>query len=177
MFDWKSVGGLVGSFAPMIGTALAGPVGGVVGGIIARELGVAATPEAVMDVIRKSPVAKGTLERLEVDRGTEWAEFSAEGEVLEMYRLEAEAARGMTGPLAAVGNFFRAAWRPAFGFTASMIVAGIGYAIFKAATSGDVLVLAGIGSLLASGAIFFGGVLGVLGVYVNGRTAEKKAGA
>ena len=54
--DWKSLGGtLIKSGAPIIGTALGGPLGGLIAGglgdVLANALGVEATPDAVNNAI------------------------------------------------------------------------------------------------------------------------------
>lgn len=58
--DWKSLGGeLIKAGAPVIGTAILGPMGGTIGGIlgdiVARSLGVENTPDAIDNAIKTMP--------------------------------------------------------------------------------------------------------------------------
>lgn len=99
--DWKSIAGLVGPFAPTIGTVLgtviAGPIGARIGGSIggiagealAAAFGVEPTPEAVQDAITKDPNAAEKLQNLETEKGQE---ILAAAQV-EIKRLEEETAQ------------------------------------------------------------------------------------
>ena len=52
MSDWASVSGWVSKFAPMIGTALGGPLGGAAGALLASALGTKdASPESIQKAI------------------------------------------------------------------------------------------------------------------------------
>lgn len=58
--DWKSLGGeLIRKGAPIIGTAIGGPMGGTIGGvlgdIVARQLGVENTPDAIDSALKTMP--------------------------------------------------------------------------------------------------------------------------
>ena len=46
-WSWDGVKNLISSAAPMLGTALGGPAGAAVGGLIAKALGVEESPEAI----------------------------------------------------------------------------------------------------------------------------------
>lgn len=62
---WSDVKTLVGNAAPLLGTALAGPAGGVAGTLIAKALGVDETPEAVAAEIKRDPQALVKLREIE----------------------------------------------------------------------------------------------------------------
>lgn len=72
--DWKTVGSAVKKFAPILGTALGGPVGGAAGGIIsvvASALGCDPEPDAVMKAIEADPEAARKLKTVEIENATE----------------------------------------------------------------------------------------------------------
>jgi phage tail tape-measure protein len=61
---WKDVGKLVGQAAPVLGTALGGPAGGVLGSIIANAFGVEDNPDAVARAVQNDPQAALKLKEL-----------------------------------------------------------------------------------------------------------------
>ena len=65
--DWSSIGKLLGVAAPIVGTALGGPAGAAVGGLIAEMLGVDSEPDAVANAIKADPNIVVKLKQLEVD--------------------------------------------------------------------------------------------------------------
>lgn len=69
-FDWKSVAAMVGKVAPMLGTAIGGPVGGAVGtgiSLLSKALGVEETPDAIMEAIKTDPTAYAKIKQAELD--------------------------------------------------------------------------------------------------------------
>tara|TARA_B110000014_G_C19874009_1_gene452445 strand:- start:161 stop:664 length:504 start_codon:yes stop_codon:yes gene_type:complete len=74
--DWKSLAGKLSGFAPVIGTAIGGPAGGIVGSMIASALGVNDSPEAVMKELKNNPDAYLTLKKLESDEKVKLQEFA-----------------------------------------------------------------------------------------------------
>jgi len=66
-FSWGDVGKLVGSAAPIVGTALGGPAGGAVGSMIASLLGVEDKPDAVASAIKADPSIVVKMKELEVE--------------------------------------------------------------------------------------------------------------
>ena len=56
-WSWDGVKNLISSAAPMLGTALGGPAGAAVGGLIAKALGVEESPEAIEAELRRDPAA------------------------------------------------------------------------------------------------------------------------
>lgn len=49
--DWKDIENAVAKVSPFLGTALGGPVGGAVGALISKSLGVKESPEAVLSAL------------------------------------------------------------------------------------------------------------------------------
>ena len=65
--NWKKLSKIVGKAAPLVGTALGGPAGGTIGGMIANALGVEETPEAIEHAIKNDPDALVKLKQFEYD--------------------------------------------------------------------------------------------------------------
>jgi len=63
--DWLSVGRKIADVAPMLGTALGGPAGTILGALVASTLGTGGSPEAVMNAIVADPDAALKLKELE----------------------------------------------------------------------------------------------------------------
>ena len=74
--DWKKVAGLVGQAAPILGTALGGPMGGAAGSLVASVLGVDNTPDAVAQAIKQDPQAAIKIKQLELEHSTELARIA-----------------------------------------------------------------------------------------------------
>jgi len=74
--DWKSLAGKLSSFAPIIGTAIGGPAGGIVGAMVAAALGVDESPEAVANELKHNPAAYLKLKKLESDERVKMQEFA-----------------------------------------------------------------------------------------------------
>ena len=66
-WSWDGVKNLISSAAPMLGTALGGPAGAAVGGLITKALGVEESPEAIEAELRRDPAALLKLKGLEAD--------------------------------------------------------------------------------------------------------------
>lgn len=96
-FDWRSIAGAVAPIAPklgaVLGTAIAGPFGSVIGGLagnaIAAALGTEETPEAVGKAIAEDPQAAQKIQAVEAERGQE---ILAQAQV-EIKRIEQETER------------------------------------------------------------------------------------
>lgn len=74
--NWSDIKGLLGSAAPMIGTAIGGPAGAAIGAIVASGLGVENTPKAVSDAIKNDPDAFVKLKQIEADNGASLREYA-----------------------------------------------------------------------------------------------------
>lgn len=67
--DWSDIGKLVARAAPVLGTALGGPVGATAGALVASIFGVEATPHEVEKAIHSDPEAAIKLRQLEMENG------------------------------------------------------------------------------------------------------------
>jgi phage tail tape-measure protein len=55
--NWSDIGNIVGRAAPVVGTLLGGPAGGMVGGLIANALNVSPDPDSVNAALASDPDA------------------------------------------------------------------------------------------------------------------------
>lgn len=74
--DWKSLVGKLSGFAPVIGTAIGGPAGGIVGSMVAAALGVEETPEAIAKELKHNKEAYIKLKKLESDERLKLQEYA-----------------------------------------------------------------------------------------------------
>jgi hypothetical protein len=126
MADWKDIAGIVGKSAPLLGTLLAGPAGGAVGGIIASVLGTSASADDVSAALA-NPDAAVKLRQIEADRQEKLAELAAD-------QAKAEIA-GAVSALQSVNQTMQAeagsdhwptyTWRPFIGFVTGTMAFGV----------------------------------------------------
>jgi hypothetical protein len=64
--NWSDIAGAVGKAAPILGTALGGPLGGVAGALIASALGTSNDPDAVNTALAADPAALEKLKEAEM---------------------------------------------------------------------------------------------------------------
>lgn len=189
--DWISVakavaplapilGGLIGGFIPFPGAAMAGQA---IGSVIARQLGVPATPQAVNDALARM-THEEKLAALQA--ATERARIEVQGfvEVEKQYFETIRAAVGETGQtmraeiLPENRHWFYTGWRPAAGWIFDFYAAVFG-GILAWATLRAVFVDPDALKVLTDAwpifAAFFGILAAMVGVYVIGRSQEKSA--
>uniref|UniRef100_Q07QB3 Holin of 3TMs, for gene-transfer release n=1 Tax=Rhodopseudomonas palustris (strain BisA53) TaxID=316055 RepID=Q07QB3_RHOP5 len=152
--------------APMLGTALGGPLGGAAGGLLAQVLGSAApTPLAVQATLPAADPSK--LAEAEA----RWCEaIRAEAETQRTAISETQATiRAEIGSDDVVQRW----WRPAYAWELTLECAALWAVLIHEFWTGDVATinaLVGATTLLVT---YWGFRFGVLGVYVGGRTREK----
>lgn len=170
--DWKDVAAkVVGLGAPMLGTALGGPLGGMAGKVLADAFGAAAaTPDAVHAAITDKAadlkLAADAAQKAESAWMTALADIGKAqvGEVGETMRAEAVSEDAL-----------QRWWRPLYALELSLIecpafVLTLLHALWIGHDTG-INGLANLSGLLMT---YFGARFGVLGVYVGGRTREKQ---
>lgn len=165
--DWGDITKqVIGLGAPILGTALGGPLGGAAGRILAEAVGASeATPEAVGKAL---PTCGA--ERIAQAENT-WAQA---------VRAEAEAARGSVAETQATiraeltsEDFIQRLWRPLYALELTLECGALWVVLVHEFWTGDMTAinaLIGATGLLVS---YWGFRFGVLGVYVSGRTREK----
>ena len=117
--SWSDVGKAIAGVAPILGTALGGPAGAIVGSMVASALGTDSTPEAVTQAMAADPTSAAkilqmqntheeALNKMQTDYAT--AIVNAQGGV-----IKAEASSG---------SWLAANWRPILmlSFTAIIVV-------------------------------------------------------
>jgi hypothetical protein len=171
--DWKSVAGkLITLGAPMLGSALGGPLGGMAGKIVADAFGAAAsTPEAVQAAIaNKSGADLRIAAEAAQQAEAQWMSALAEigkaqvSEVGETMRAEATSEDAL-----------QRWWRPLYALELSLIECpAFALTLLHALWSGHETGINGFASLSGLLMTYFGARFGVLGVYVSGRTREKQ---
>lgn len=171
MMQWSDLAKQVIALgAPVLGTALGGPLGTAAGQILSEVLG--ASPP--------TPVAVGkSLTAAAPDKIAE-----AEARWCEALRAEAEAQRAAVAETQATIRAEIAAsdpvqrwWRPAYAWELTLECAALWAVLVHEFWTGDVQTinaLVGAGALLVA---YWGFRFGVLGVYISGRTREKVSAA
>jgi hypothetical protein len=65
--NWSDIGNMVGKAAPVVGTLLGGPAGGMVGGLIANALNVQPDPDSVNAALVADPNALLKVQELQIN--------------------------------------------------------------------------------------------------------------
>ena len=169
--DWGNIARqVIGLGAPILGTALGGPLGAAAGRILAEVVGASdATPEAVGKALTTS-----SADQIAQAENT-WAEA---------IRAEAEAARGSVAETQATiraelgsEDLLQRLWRPLYALELTLECAALWAVLVHEFWTGDMTAinaLIGATGLLVS---YWGFRFGVLGVYMSGRTREKVCAA
>jgi len=170
--DWTTVAAKVVSLgAPMLGTALGGPLGGMAGKVLADAFGAAAaTPEAVHAAISDKGADLKLAAEAAQKAEREWMSALAEigkaqvSEVGETMRAEA-----------ASEDVLQRWWRPLYALELSLIECpAFAVTLLHALWTGHDAGINGLANLSGLLITYFGARFGVLGVYVSGRTREKQ---
>lgn len=116
---WSDVGKTLGDIAPIIGTALGGPAGAIVGTMVAGALGTSATPDAVTAAMAADPASAAKILQLQ----------NQHAEALNKMQLDyataiVNAQGGVIKAEASSGSWMASNWRPILmlSFTAIIVV-------------------------------------------------------
>jgi hypothetical protein len=171
--DWTTVAAkLVSLGAPMLGSALGGPLGGMAGKLVADAFGAAAaTPDAVHAAIADKATDLKLAAEAAQKAESEWMSALAEigkaqvSEVGETMRAES-----------ASEDVLQRWWRPLYALELSLIECpAFALTILHALWNGHDAGINGLVNLSGLLMTYFGARFGVLGVYVSGRTREKQS--
>jgi len=161
---------VIGLGAPMLGTALGGPLGGAAGQILATVLGAAAsTPGAVQTALpgaAPARLAEAEERWIAAIRAEAEAQRTAISETQQTIRAEI-----------ASDDLVQRWWRPVYAFELTLECAALWTVLVHEFWTGDV---ATINAMIGASALFvtyWGFRFGVLGVYISGRTREKVCAA
>jgi hypothetical protein len=165
---------VIGLGAPMLGEALGGPLGAAAGKILAEALGADATPSSVDDALSKTdPVAAAVAASAARQAESQWLAALAETgkqqvrEVNETMRAEA-----------ASEDALQRWWRPVYALELTLFECpGFGVVLFHALWAGEPAAINGFANLSGLIMAYMAARFGVLGVYVAGRSKEKRAQA
>ncbi|MDI3471087.1 MAG: hypothetical protein OJF62_003150 [Pseudolabrys sp.] len=173
--DWKDLAGkVIGLGAPVLGEALGGPFGAAAGKILADALGADATPGAVGDALSKTdPVAAAVAASAARTAEANWLAALADvGK--EQVRDVGDTMRAE----AASEDRLQRWWRPIYALELTLIECpGFGVALFHGLWSGTPQIINGFADLSGLIMAYMAARFGVLGVYVAGRSKEKRASA
>jgi hypothetical protein len=165
--DWGDLAKqVIGLGAPMLGTALGGPLGGVAGEILAKAVGsVSLTPAAV----------QAALPAADPDKLAE-----AEAQWAQMIRAEAETQRVAISETQATiraeivsSDPLQRWWRPAYAIELTAECAALWAVMMHEFWTGDIATISALVNATALLVTYWGFRFGVLGVYMSGRTREK----
>lgn len=165
--NWGNVKDSLSKAAPLLGLIMGGPAAPIIGGMVAKVLGVDPEPDKIEAALKTaSPETLARIREIEITKKAEIEKLAIEqGIVL----IKAEAARiesvNATMRVEAQSeDKWTRRWRPFWGFSSCiaffMICAAIAWSIF----SGDSVVLKELGSIVTAIAILFsipGAILGV----------------
>lgn len=169
--EWSDVAVTVGKVAPVLGSALAGPAGGAVGGLVARALGVTETPEALAGATQNAE-QRAELLRIEKEHKREILRLTlnaqAKADAEETARLS-EINATMRAELAQDG-IYKSGWRPAIGWVLAMA-----FGVMSLAMAASLLrdpsqlpsIMDGIITLVVA-------MAAVLGVNISARSKDKR---
>jgi hypothetical protein len=165
--DWSDLAKQVITLgAPLLGTALGGPLGGVAGEILARTIGVAvATPANVQAALPAADPNK--LAEAEA----RWAAMiQAEAETQRAAISETQAT--IRAELASEDALQRW-WRPVYALELTLECAALWCVLMHEFWTGDVQTINTLINATALLVAYWGFRFGVLGVYISGRSREK----
>jgi hypothetical protein len=116
--SWSDVGKAIAGVAPILGTALGGPAGAVVGSLVASALGTSSSPDAVNAAIAADPASAAKI--LQVQNEHEEALVKMQTD----YQTNLDTQRGAVIQAEAKSDSWMASnWRPVLMLTFTAIVA------------------------------------------------------
>jgi hypothetical protein len=171
--DWKDVASkVIGLGAPILGEALGGPFGAAAGKILADALGADPTPSSVDVAISKTdPVAAAVAASSARQAEANWLTALAETGKVQLEQV------GQTMRAEAQSDDrLQRWWRPLYALELTLFECpGFGVALFHALWSGEPQTVNGFANLSGLIMAYMAARFGVLGVYVSGRSKEKRA--
>lgn len=159
---------VIGLGAPLLGTALGGPLGSVAGKILADVLNApGATPETVgaeLPSVSADKLAEAEARWIELMREEAATQRAALSETHQTIRSEM-----------ASDDPVQRLWRPLYAIELTLECAALWAVLVHAFWNGDVQTINALVGATALFIAYWGFRFGVLGVYISGRTREKVA--
>lgn len=177
--DWMAIGLQVAKIGlPVLGTFLGGPLGGAAGAIVAKALGVEATPEAVNGALQTTD-NDVLIQRLKSAEAETAAMVEAQAKVMVAQSADVNttlrAELTGTGDTPTVWAMFQRGWRPAFGWLLIFECFIFLLLLLHEAFTGDFNTMTALLQHEDFLKWFFGFQFGVVGVFGFGRSQEKVA--
>jgi len=127
--DWSKVASLIKKSAPILGTVIAGPAGGAIGGVVslvADAFGVedASDPEEIFNAITADPEAMVKLKQIQADNEVKLKELALQSDQAHLADVQSARARQVaieTSTGRRDLNLYVLAWLVVFGFFASIV--------------------------------------------------------
>lgn len=170
--DWKDVAGkVIGLGTPILGEALGGPFGAAAGRVLADALGADPTPNSVDVAISKTdPVAAAVAASSARQAEANWLTALAETGKVQLHEVgETMRAEAMSD------DRLQRWWRPLYALELTLFECpGFGVVLFHALWSGEPQAINGFANLSGLIMAYMAARFGVLGVYVSGRSKEKR---
>jgi hypothetical protein len=174
--DWSDLAKqVIGLGAPILGTALGGPLGGAAGKILAEALGAAeATPAAINEVLMKAQAEPGAA--AEAASAARAAEDNWLAALAEIGKAQvAEVGQTMRAE-AASGDPLQRWWRPIYALELTLLECpGFAVVLGHGLWNGRAEIINGLANLSGLIMTYMAARFGVLGVYVSGRSREKQS--
>lgn len=177
--DWMSIGLQIAKIGlPVLGSLVGGPIGGSVGVLVAKALGVEATPEAVGTAISTTD-NDVLIQKLKSVEAESVAMVEAQAKVA--IAQSADVNTSLRAELTGVGDvptiwvMFQRGWRPAFGWLLIVECFIFLLLLFHETFTGDFNTMAALLQHEDFLKWFFGFQFGVVGVFGFGRSQEKVA--
>jgi hypothetical protein len=171
--DWGDLAKqVIGLGAPILGEALGGPFGAAAGKILADALGADPTPNSVDVAISKTdPVAAAVAASSARQAEANWLTALAETGKVQLEQV------GQTMRAEAQSDDrLQRWWRPLYALELTLFECpGFGVVLFHALWAGEPQVVNGFANLSGLIMAYMAARFGVLGVYVSGRSKEKRA--
>ena len=165
--NWSDIGKAVESIAPALATAVLGPAGPLVGGLISTALGVSNTPDEVATALKTDPDAAVKIKQLESEQATALATLK---EQLAVAQITADSAQvsAVNDTMRVEDNTRKFSWRDYWGYVSGtafgFVVGAVIYVVGMAMYTGHFEAMGQIPSIVGAFSVLFGIAAGVLGV-------------
>lgn len=173
--NWESLGNAVAKFAPLLGGAVAGPGGAVLGSMIASTFGAEPEPERIAQAIAADPEAAVKLREIESNRRVELERIAVQRAANELAadtaRLE-QINQTMREELR-TDNWFKSSWRPLLGYFVALSFAGFIFAIAWTLIEAPAN-LNHVAEAIEASTVIWVFALSVLGINVRSRSHDKQ---
>ena len=118
--DWGDIKNVIGKAAPLLGTVVGGPAGGMVGSLLASAFGVQNEPDAIHAAIKANPEAAVRLREIELDDKTELERFAMQNaaNILAADTTRIESVNETMRQELHAESWYQRGWRPFWGFVA-----------------------------------------------------------